>query len=158
MQKALRVTPFHSNQIIYNLFDRQIEVEELPFCERQGIGILTHSSLAKGLLTGRYTPDHKFPADDERSEFPGFQGETFVRYLALADQLKQVAQAKGLSLIQLAIAWLLRWPAVACVLVGAKTPAQVAAYGGAVGVVFNREELRRIDEILLNIPQPTTGV
>jgi aryl-alcohol dehydrogenase-like predicted oxidoreductase len=158
MQQALRVARFCSNQIIYNLFDRQIEAEDIPFCERAGIGILTHSSLAKGLLSGRYTPRHKFSADDERSEFPSFQGEVFARYLALADQLKQVAQAKGLSLIQLAIAWLLRLPAVTSVLVGAKNPAQVTEYGGAVGVVFTSEELSRIDEILLNIPQSTTGV
>jgi aryl-alcohol dehydrogenase-like predicted oxidoreductase len=158
MERALQVTPFHSNQIIYNIFNRQIEAVDLPFCERHGIGILTHSSLAKGLLTGQYTPGYKFLPDDERSEFPSFQGEIFARYLTLADQLKQVAHAKGLSLIHLAIAWLLRCPAVACVLVGAKTPAQVAAHVGAVGVIFSQEELNRIDEILLNMPQSTTGI
>ena len=52
MQQAFHVAPFHSNQPLYNMFDRQIEAEDIPFCERTGIGILAHSPLGKGLLTG----------------------------------------------------------------------------------------------------------
>jgi aryl-alcohol dehydrogenase-like predicted oxidoreductase len=140
------------------VFDRQIEAQDIPFCEHQGIGILTHSSLAKGLLTGRYAPHHRFAADDERSEFSSFQGEVFSRYLALAGLLERLARDKGLSLIQLAIAWLLRVPTVSCVLVGARNPAQVAEYGGALGVTLSPDELARIDEILANVPNPATRV
>ena len=82
MRQALQVARFHSNQPRYNLFDRQIEAKDIPFCEREGIGILGHSPLAKGLLTGKYRPDHQFPEDDERSNFPRFQGETFARFLS----------------------------------------------------------------------------
>jgi aryl-alcohol dehydrogenase-like predicted oxidoreductase len=152
MGQALRTARFHSNQPVYNMFDRQIEAEDIPFCEREGIGILAHSPLDKGLLTGKYTPDHKFAADDERSGFARFQDETFACYLAVADQLKEVARAKGLNLAQLAIAWLLRLPAITCVLVGAKSPAQVKDHLGAVGVTFSDDELARIDEILANAP------
>jgi len=152
MQQALQIARFHSNQPGYNMFDRQIEAEDIPFCEREGIGIVAHSPLAKGLLTGKYTPRHKFAADDERSGFPRFQGETFARYLAVADQLKEVAHAKGLSLIQLAISWLLRLPAITCVLVGAKNPAQVKDHLGAAGVTFSGDELARIEEILADAP------
>jgi aryl-alcohol dehydrogenase-like predicted oxidoreductase len=152
MQQALQIARFHSNQPGYNMFDRQIEAKDIPFCEREGIGIVAHSPLAKGLLTGKYTPGHKFAADDERSDFPRFQGETFARYLAVADQLKEVAHAKGLSLIQLAISWMLRLPAITCVLVGAKNPAQVEDHLGAVGVTFSDDELARIEEILADAP------
>ena len=152
MQQALQIARFHSNQPGYNMFDRQIEAEDIPFCEQEGIGIVAHSPLAKGLLTGKYTPGHRFAADDERSGFPRFQGETFARYLAVADQLKEVAHAKGLSLIQLAISWLLRLPAITCVLVGAKNPAQVEDHLGAVGVAFSDDELARIEEILADAP------
>lgn len=148
MQQALQIARFQSNQPCYNLFDRQIEAEDIPFCEREGIGILAHSPLAKGLLTGRYTPDHTFQADDERANSSRFQGEMFARYLAVADQLNEVAHEKGLSLVQLAIAWLLRLPAVTCVLVGAKNAAQVEEHGGAVGVTFRDDELNRIEAIL----------
>jgi hypothetical protein len=152
MARGLRTARFHSNQPRYNLFDRQIEAEDIPFCEREGIGILSHTPLAKGLLGGRYTLETKFPPDDERSNFTRFQGETFRRYLALVDRLKQVAADKGISIVQMAIAWQLRLPAITCVLVGAKTPQQVAEYIGAVGVTFTPDELARIDAILADAP------
>jgi aryl-alcohol dehydrogenase-like predicted oxidoreductase len=148
MRQALKTVRFHSNQPRYNMFDRQIEAEDISFCEREGIGILPHSPLAKGLLTGKYTPAHKFRADDERSGFERFQGKTFAGYLALADELKKVARTKGLSLVQVALAWLLRLPAITCVLVGAKNPVQVEEHLGAVGVTFSDGELARIEEIL----------
>src|SRR5512133_320262 len=103
MQQALEVARYHSNQPRYNLFDREIEVEDIPFCASAGIGILVHSPLAKGLLTGKYRPGHQFSPDDERAHFPRFQGETFRRYLDVAGQLAAVARDKGLNLVQLAV-------------------------------------------------------
>lgn len=153
MQQALQIARFQSNQPRYNLLDRQIEGKDLPFCEREGLGILAHSPLAKGLLTGKYTSDHSFPAEDERSGFPRFQSETFARYLAVADQLKEVAHDKGLTLVQLAIAWLLRLSAITSVLVGAKNPAQVEEHLGAVGVTFSEDELVCIEKILEDAPE-----
>lgn len=153
MGQSLDIARFHSNQPRYTMFDRGIEAEDIPFCAREGIGILVHSPLAKGLLTGKYTPGHTFPPDDERSGFARFQGDTFVRYLTVADRLKEVARDKGLSLIQFAIAWLLRLPAVTCVLVGAKNPSQVEEHLGAVGVTFSDDELARIEDILKDTPE-----
>lgn len=151
MQKALQTARFHANQPRYNLFDREIEKDDIPFCEQHGVGLLAHSPLAKGLLTGKYSPCHRFPEDDERAGMPRFQGETFARYLAVAEGLKRLAQDKGLSLTQLAVAWLLRLPAVTCVLVGAKNPAQVEEHLGAVGVSFSDDELRHIERLLLDV-------
>jgi aryl-alcohol dehydrogenase-like predicted oxidoreductase len=149
MKAALAVAPFHSLQPRYNLFDREIETEIAPFCEREGIGILVHSPLAKGLLSGRYRPGHVFPPDDERSHMSRFQGETFARFLAAGDRLtREIAQPRGLSLLQLAIGWTLRLPAVTTCLVGAKNPAQVADHVGSQGWQLSEEELRRIDAIL----------
>ncbi len=153
MQEALQAARFHSNQPRYNAFDRQIEAEDIPFCEGAGIGILAHSPLAKGLLTGRYAPGHRFPEDDERARMPRFQGETFAQYLAVAERLKAVARDKGLSLVQLAIAWLLRLPTVTCVLVGGKDPDQVREHAGAAGVKFSDEERTRIEAILKDAPK-----
>ncbi len=152
MEQALRSVQFHSSQPRYNLIDRQIEAADIPFCQHQGIGILAHSPLGKGLLTGRYRPGHRFADDDERAQFPRFQGETFARYVALADRLEEIAAARGLSLVQLSIAWILRLPALTCVLVGAKNPQQLSGHLGAVGVEFSPEELARIDAILEDAP------
>lgn len=148
MQQALKVARFISLQPVYNMLDRGIEAEILPFCQNEGIGVLAHSPFAKGLLTGRYAPDYKFPEDDERARSPRFQGETFARHLAVAEKLKEVARDKGLTLIQLAIAWLLRTPAVTCVLVGAKSPEQLSEHFGGVGVNLSEDELRTIDAVV----------
>jgi len=153
MQQALKTAPFQSNQPVYNMIDRDIEAEDLPFCAEKGIGILAHSTLAKGLLTGKYKPGYRFPPDDERSGFPRFQGEAFIGYIRLAEQLSEVARDKGISLLQLAIAWALRLPTISSVLVGAKTPTQIADYLGAIAVRFSEEELRRIDDILEDRPR-----
>ncbi|HMN26724.1 MAG TPA: aldo/keto reductase [Caldilineaceae bacterium] len=148
MERALQTAFFHSNQPRYHLLAREIEREDLPFCAQHGIGILAHSPLAKGILTGKYKPGHQFPPDDERSRDPRFQGEGFARGLAVAERLKQVADDKGISMVQMAIAWLLRLPAITCVLVGAKSTAQVQEHLGAAEITFSGEELARIEEIL----------
>ena len=152
MEQAYETAPFQSNQPRYPMFDRGIEPEDIPCCERMGIGILAHSTLGKGLLTGRYRAGHRFPEDDERSGFPQFQGEAFARYCALADRLSEVAADKGISLVQLAIAWVLRLPAVTCALVGAKSVAQVKEHVSATEVVLTDGELDRIDAILAEAP------
>jgi len=148
MRQSLQTTFYHSNQIVYNLFEREIEAEDIPFCAEHGIGILAHSPLAKGLLTGRYRPGHQFAADDERSGNWRFRGDTFARYIAAADKLNEVARDKGITLVQLAIAWTLRLPAITCTLVGAKNPQQVAEHVAAADVTFSDDELARIETIL----------
>jgi aryl-alcohol dehydrogenase-like predicted oxidoreductase len=153
MQKAWETSPFQSNQPVYNMIDRDIESADLPFCVERGIGILAHSTLAKGLLSGKYHPDHRFPSDDERSEFPRFQGDGFIGYIRLAERLGEVAHEKKISLLQLAIAWSLRLPAITSVLVGAKNPSQITDYLGAIMVRLCEEDLLYIDEILKDRPR-----
>jgi aryl-alcohol dehydrogenase-like predicted oxidoreductase len=137
------------------MIDRQIEAEDIPFCRQAGIGIIAHSVLAKGLLAGKYSPDHKFQPGDERATFARFQGEAFAGYLAVVDRLKEVARAKGLTMVQLALAWALRLPAITCVLVGARTPAQIEEQLGASGVTWEEGELAQIETILKDAPQVT---
>ena len=152
LQAAFSGARFHTNQPRYNMLDRRVEAEVLPFCERHEIGVLAHSPLAKGLLTGRYRVGHKFPDDDERAHLPRFQGASLAHYVGVADQLKELAADKGISLVQMAIGWLLRLPVVSCVLVGAKSPDQVREHLVAADVTFSDDELARIEAILENTP------
>lgn len=152
MQQAYDIAPFHSNQPRYNMFDRNIEAEDLDFCRQTGIGILAHSPLGKGLLTGKYAPGHVFSVDDERAHSPRFQGDLFARYLAVADELKSVAAEKSITMVQLAIAWLLCREEVTCVLVGAKNSDQVKEHVGAADVEFSDDELECIEKILQDTP------
>jgi aryl-alcohol dehydrogenase-like predicted oxidoreductase len=148
MEEALRVARFHSLQPRYNLLDRSIEHEILPFCEREGIGILAHSPLAKGMLTGKYGPGHAFAEDDERSRMSEF-GEARLRAVwPKVDRLRDLARSKSKSLVQLAVNALLWRSAVTCVLVGAKTPAQVREHVGAQGWRLTDEDRRSLEAIL----------
>ena len=152
MAQAGQTALVNSNQPRYNLLDRRIEAEDLPYCQLHGIGNLIHSPLGQGLLTGRYRPGHQFAASDRRSQNASFQGESFEQIVAVADRLQEVAADRGLSLIQLAISWVLRQKAVSCVLVGAKSPQQFQEHLGAVGVELTEEELTRIETILEDAP------
>ena len=153
MAEALETGRYHGNQVCYNMFDRGIEDRDIPFCEQEGIGILVHSPLAKGLLTGKYSPGHRFPEDDERSHGPRFQGELFGRYLDVASRLTEVARDLGATMVQLAIAWTLLPSVVSCVLVGAKSPEQAAEYPAAASLKLGAEVLTRIDSILTGAPK-----
>jgi len=150
MEAALAVEgvrPFSSLQPRYNVFDNGPEEAILPYCLRQGIGVLAHSPLAKGLLTGSYRPGHVFSEDDERSRMPRFQGETFARSSAAADRLQAWARERGRSLVELAIAWVLSHRAITVCLCGAKTPAQVDEHVRAAGwelTAAKREEVSRL--------------
>lgn len=148
MELAAQTASFHSLQPRYSLLDREIETETVPYCEAHGIGILPYSPLAKGLLTGKYTPDHQFSADDERSGMTRFQGEEFRRNLGTAEKLQSIAQERNLTLIQLAIGWQLRLSGITCVLVGAKTPEQIAEHVGGQGWQLTDAELQAIETVL----------
>lgn len=148
MDRAMKICPIQSNQVRYSLLFRGIEDATVDFCEKHGIGIIVHSPLAKGLLTGRYTPRSTFAPDDERSGFPDFQGDLFARHLSKAAQLGEIAKEKGISLVQLAVAWTLRLPLVSCTLVGSKNSRQLAEHLGAVGVTFAPAEEERIERVL----------
>ncbi len=148
MERALKVAPIQSLQPRYNMFDREIEADILPFCRENGIGILAHSPLGKGLLAGKYRPGHVFASMDERSRLDRFQGEQFAAYLAKADRLKVIAAARRLTLPQLAIAWTLREETVTVCLVGAKDAAQARENAAAGDVVLSEAELRQIEAIV----------
>ena len=148
MEAAWNRHPVQSLQPRYNLFDREIETTILPYCERQQIGVLAHSPLAKGLLTMSYRPDHVFPADDERSQMPRFQGATLRRLLGNASRLNAWSQERGHSLLELAIAWILSHPAVTVCLCGAKSPEQVDDHVRAAEWRLTEAERREVVQVL----------
>jgi aryl-alcohol dehydrogenase-like predicted oxidoreductase len=153
LERALHAAPIHSVQNRHNAFDAEAESSVLPLCSKARVGFLSHSPLAKGLLAGGYTIATTFPPDDERSAFRRFKGAEFSSYLAVVEELKTVARDKGVTLIQLSLAWLLRLPAVTSVLVGAKSPAQIAGQAAAADITFAPAEVVRIESILARTPR-----
>ena len=119
----------------------------LPFCQANGVGVIVHSPLAKGLLTGKYSPDHKFPDGDERNWMAGFQGERFADALRVADELKGWAESQGHSLFELAIARTLVNSAVTSCITGAKPPEQAIQNAAAADWVLTQDALEELDQI-----------
>ncbi|HLL51633.1 MAG TPA: aldo/keto reductase [Thermomicrobiales bacterium] len=109
----------------YNMFWRFIEGDQLPYCREHGTGIMAYSGLAQGLLTGNLTAETTFPEGDKRPTTVLFQPGTYERCLVAVDALRPIAERVGLTVPQLAIAWLLGRPGVSTALVGARTVPEI---------------------------------
>lgn len=148
MQAFERTRKIDTLQPPYSLFRREIEKEILPYCEAADIGVLVYGALAHGLLGGSFTPQTTFPPDDWRSQHESFSGEGFRRNVAVVERLKRVAQEQGMTIAQLAVAWVLAQPAVDVAIVGARTPEQLAQNAAASEKHLTQETLRVIEAIL----------
>jgi aryl-alcohol dehydrogenase-like predicted oxidoreductase len=132
----------------YNLFEREIDADVLPYAKRDGLTVLSYGALCRGLLSGRMTPETKFQGDDLRKVDPKFQGERFQQYLSAVDELKKLARERfGKSVLALALRWVLdQGPTVA--LWGARNPAQLDPIGEIDGWHIDDTSKAEIDAIL----------
>jgi aryl-alcohol dehydrogenase-like predicted oxidoreductase len=142
---------------------RGIEAEMLPVCQRYGMGVIPWSPLASGWLSGRYRKGADLPASNRAQRLPqrfdlslpGNQAK-----LEAAEQLAVLAAEAGLSLIQLALAFVLRHPAVTAAIIGPRTMEHLEAQLGAADVILDDAVLDRVDEIVppgTNLNQPDRG-
>ncbi len=140
-----------SNQPEYNMIWRVIEAEVVPLCEQEGVGLIVFSPIAQGVLTGKYLPGATPPAGSRATDKVG---AGFISDLLNDDLLRRVQQLRpladqaGLTLAQLAVAWILQNPNVTAAIVGATRPEQVAENAGAAGVRLDPQLLTQIDEVL----------
>lgn len=150
MDRFRRVAPLHTAQPPYNLFERQIEAEVLPYCREHGIHTLVYSPLCRGLLSGRMTPQTTFPPGDMRAGIdPKFVEPRYSQYLKAAEALSQFAQDRyGKTLAQLAVRWLLDQPGVSVALWGARKPYHLEAISGLWGWSLDAEAMQTIEDIL----------
>lgn len=130
----------------YSLLDRAPEDHEFPLCLEKNIGVITYSSLARGLLTGKYTPEQQF--EDHRGKDKRFSGESFVRLLQGVDKLRPYAEKYGLTPAQLAIRWVLTHPAVTSAIVGVKRPEHIETIVPAADGVLDRQDWHKIAGIM----------
>jgi aryl-alcohol dehydrogenase-like predicted oxidoreductase len=143
-----------SSQPEYNLLWREPEQEVFPLCDAEGIGQIVWSPLAQGVLTGKYTPGSPPPADSRAASRT--MGQFMSRWrddrvLAAVQRLQPVARHAGLSMSQLALAWVLREPVVSSAIIGATKPEQVEENAGASGVVLGDDILVAVDEALEDV-------
>jgi aryl-alcohol dehydrogenase-like predicted oxidoreductase len=156
LAKEMNLDRIVSNQPRYNMIQRQIEVEIIPLCEREGVGQVVFSPLAQGVLTGKYRPGEA-PERGTRAAHP--ESSRFMRRLMneevlyAVDQLRSVASDAGLSLSQLALAWILRHDNVSSAIIGASRPEQVEDNAQAAGVRLSPEAVSEVDGILEGVIQ-----
>ena len=148
IKRSMAVAELVSLQPPYNMLDRHIEDEILPFCRENDIGVLCYSPMARGLLTGKYDENVTFPESDHRSRHPEWQDEQLKRNIEAVRRMTEIAKEAGKTMPQLAVAWVLSRPAVTCALCGAKRPDQIEETTQAAGWQLSRDELARIDQII----------
>jgi aryl-alcohol dehydrogenase-like predicted oxidoreductase len=141
-----------SNQPQYSMLWRVIEAEVVPTCEELGISQIVFSPIAQGVLTGKYQPGHPPPAGtratDEKSGAQFISRWMTDEVLSTVQRLKPLAEQAGLSMAQLAVAWVLQNPNVSAAIIGASRPEQVRDNAAASGKKLDADLLKAIDEIL----------
>lgn len=146
LRRAAAVAPIADLQIEYSLISRGIEDEILPTARELGIGITAYGVLSRGLISGHFTRDRELGAGDFRGMSPRFQGDNLQRNLDLVDRLREVAEAKGVTVAQTAIAWALSRGEDVVPLVGARRRDRLAEALGALDVTLDAADLAAIEE------------
>src|SRR5438093_3999666 len=147
IRRAKAIAPVTSVQPPYSLIHREVEEDILPYCLREGIGVIVYSPMASGLLTGAMTRERaaKLPKDDWRSSHPDFQEPRLSRTLELVEKLREIGNRHGRSPGEVAIAWALRNPAVTGAIVGARNAKQVEGNIGAADLRLTDDDIAEIE-------------
>ncbi len=150
MERANAIAPVETLQPPYNLIDRAVEDEILPYCAENGIGVIVYSPMKSGLFTGKMTPERiqNLPSDDWRRNAPQFNEPNLSKNLRLVEVLREVGERHGKSPGEVAIAWTLRHPAVTAAIVGGRRPDQVDGTVGAAEFRLSDEEIEEIEAAL----------
>ncbi len=140
--------PVAAVQPAYNMLQRDIERDLVPWCTSQGIAVVIYWPLLKGLLAGKLPRGHVFPTTDSRHKYPMFTGEEWEKNQDLVDHLRPIAADAGKSLSQLAINWTIHQPGITSALCGAKRPDQIRENAQSAGWQLTRAQLAEIDRAL----------
>ena len=148
MEDFLKTAPIHASQLPFNLFEREIERDILPMCNKKKIALLGYSSLCRGLLSGKMKKDRQFQGDDLRKEDPKFQEPRFSEYLDCAGQLDRWVKEKyHRSVLALAVRWALD-KGIDVALWGARNPEQLNPISTIWDWKLTKGDLLEIDRII----------
>jgi len=148
VRRAVKVHPLAAIQTEYSLWSRDPEDELLPLLQELGIALVAYSPLGRGFLADRFRKPEDLAADDWRRGNPRFQGENFQKNLQLADRLRAIAQDKGCTPAQLALAWLLARHDNVIPIPGTSNPQRLEENVGAADIELTAQELDRIEAIV----------
>ncbi|MBO8199337.1 aldo/keto reductase [Streptomyces smyrnaeus] len=146
VRRAHAVHPIADLQIEYSLISRAVEADVLPTLRELGIGLTAYGVLSRGLISGHWTAERSADPDDSRSRSPRFSGENVEHNLTLVEALRRVAEAKGCTVAQLAIAWVAAQGADIVPLVGARTRERLAEALPAMELDLTADDFAEIDK------------
>jgi aryl-alcohol dehydrogenase-like predicted oxidoreductase len=153
LQQFAAVCPIAACQPLFNLLQQDVRRDILPWCLAHGVSVLAYEPLAKGLLTGKFRADHAFAESDWRRRSPLFQSPAWEQNLALVERLRALADRRGSTVAQLAIAWTLGQPGITAALCGAKQPGQIVETAAAADRPLSAAETDAIAALLAG-PKP----
>jgi aryl-alcohol dehydrogenase-like predicted oxidoreductase len=146
VRRAHEVHPISALQTEYSLWTRDVERRMLSTTRELGIGFVAYSPLGRGFLSGRFRSPQDVPEDDFRRNNPRFQGENFERNLQIVDRVRQIAEEKGVSAAQLALAWVHHQGDDVVPIPGTKRRRYLEENVAATEIELSEEDLRRLDE------------
>ncbi|MGW5636661.1 aldo/keto reductase [Streptomyces sp. NPDC003832] len=146
VRRAAATAPIADLQIEYSLISRGIEDEVLPTTRELGIAVTAYGVLSRGLISGHFTGDRQLAANDFRAMSPRFQGDNLRHNLELVEALRKIAEQKGVSVAQIAIAWVLSRGEDIVPLVGARTRQRLDEALGALDVTLDADDLAAIEQ------------
>ena len=158
MEAFRKVAPLHTAQPPYNVFEREVEKDVLPYAREHKIAVLAYGSLCRGLLSGRMKADTPFSGDDLRRNDPKFQAPRFAQYLKAVDALDKFARdTYGKRVIHLAVRWVLDTEPLSIALWGARHPGQLDPIADVMGWKLDPAALVEIDRIVASHVRDPVG-
>ncbi|MCR4413766.1 MAG: aldo/keto reductase, partial [Thermoguttaceae bacterium] len=157
LEEFASVCPLAAFQPPYNMLQREIEHDALPWCMAHHVAVLVYWPLMKGLLAGKLRGDETF-AGDSRRKYPMFQGDEYRKNLALVERLREIAAISGHTVAELVVNWTIHRPGITAALCGAKRPDQIRETARAASWRLSSEQLALIDEALAQRGPPVTKV
>lgn len=150
MRRAESIAPITSLQPPYSLITREVEKDVFPYCMQEDIGVIVYSPMSSGLLTGEMTRERvaSFSAEDWRRNLPNFQEPLLSRNLRLVERLREIGRRHDRSPGEVAIAWVLKNPAVTGAIVGFRSPRQFSGVIGALELQLEGSDLAEIERSL----------
>jgi len=156
LEEFYAACPIAAFQPPYNLLQRDIEHDSLPWCRERDIAVCSYWPLMKGLLSGKLAREHTFRPGDGRAKYPAFVGDEWQRNQDFLDELRSIAAEAGRTVAQVAVNWTIHQPGITAALCGAKRPEQIHETAGAFGWKLTPDQFTRIDAALARRGKPVT--
>lgn len=148
LQEFATVCPISAYQPRYNMLQRDIEQDRLPWCIENRVSVMVYWPLMKGLLAGKLPRDYQFAPEDGRRKYPMFHGEEWEKNQDFLDQLKILAEEYQRTIAQIVISWTIQQTGITCALCGAKRPEQIEENAQAMNFELTSSQLESIDHII----------